>query len=196
MKKGKINSYLLLFALNFFSNRGAMAEQLHHPLSHNWVTIKNKEIGLIADFPHQPLEMNFELPFQNTPPQGQVQIYSVPTQNGLLALSTFHSTQLQKEDLKKEFVQWFFEKILVPHFFFNPSVFQDHQVFHFQSSQLDGHPAVHFKISFQDHGVLKKLEGIASIKDHILYVPFYLASETEFDQKILQRFMKSVKFGI
>lgn len=175
-------------------SRGLMAEQSHQPLSQNWITIKDKETGLLADFPHNPLEMTFDIPFQNTPPTGQVHIYSVPTQHGLLVLSIFHSTAIHSNELDKEQVQQFFETTLVPHFFFNPAVFQEHQEYHFQIFELDGQEAASFQFSFQDHGVMKKLEGLALVKNQTLYIPFYLASEKDFDQEVFNQFLGSIQF--
>lgn len=172
-----------------------MAEQSHDPLSQHWVTVKDEETGVFVEFPHTPLEMSFDLPFQNTPSTSRVHVYSVPTQKGLLVFSTFHSSSFQDHQLKKEQLHQFFESVLVPHFFFNPAVFQDHQTFKFTSTQLQGQAAASFKYSFRDHGIVKKLEGMALVKDQTLYVPFYLASEADFDQKILNHFLESFQIS-
>lgn len=189
----KISLNAVILGLSLFLNRGIMAEQSHDPLSQNWVTIKDDGTGLKADFPHHPLEITLDVPFQNIPPKGQIHVYSVPTQKGLLALCTFRSSTLKDNELSKESLNEFFETILVPHFFFNPSIFQDHQIFDFTATQFDGHPASSFQFSFQDHEVVKQLKGIALIKDQNLYIPFYLASKNDFDPQILKRFLKSIQ---
>lgn len=189
----KTSLNVLILGLTFILNRGAMAEQSQDPLSQHWVTIQDTETGLKADFPHPPLEITLDYPFQNTPPTGQIHVYSVPTQKGLLALSTFHSSTLKDKELKKEMLHEFFETILVPHFFFNPSVFQNQQIFEFKATQFEGLPAASFQFYFQDHEVMKKLEGMAIIKDQTLYIPFYLASKNDIDPQILHRFLKSIQ---
>lgn len=190
----KISLNILILGLTLFLNRGLMATEQPHPLhSQQWITVKNGETGLLVDFPHEPLETTFEMPFQNTPPKGQIHIYSVPTPKGLLALSTFHSSTHHADKLSKQQLLQFFETVLVPHFFFNPSIFQDHQTFNFESIELEGKEAASFQFSFRDHGVVKKLEGIAVINAQMLYIPFYLASEKDFDQKVFTRFLNSVQ---
>lgn len=108
-------------------------------------------------------------------------------------MSTYHSSTLHDGQLAKEQLLQFFETVLVPHFFFNPAVFQDRQVYHFTPTQYEGLEAVSFNFSFVDHGTVKRLEGVALIKNQTLYIPFYLASEGDFDRKILSKFLKSFR---
>lgn len=183
---------ILILGLSLFFNRGLMAEQ-STPSSH-WVTMYDEETGLRADFPHDPVEMNIELPFQNTPPTGQLRLYSAPTSNGLLALSTFFSPTFNAEGLQKEHLQKFFETVLVPHFFFNPAIFQHHQTYRFRTREIEGEEVASFQFSFKDHKVLKRLEGMARIQDQTLYVAFYMASDSDFDQEVYTHFLKSVQF--
>lgn len=167
---------------------GLMAEQL----SQKWMTIKDEETGLNADFPRQPLELTFEIPFENTPPMGKVHLYSVPTQTGILVASAFSSPLVNSEWLQKDRLYQFFETILVPHFFFNPAVFQDKQIYTYHPTQIEGKEAASFELTYFDRD-LKKLEGIARVKESTLYIYFYLASETSFDQKMFEQFLQSVK---
>lgn len=171
-----------------------MAEQSHIPFSSNWVTVQDEENGLQADFPQYPVEMNIELPFQNTPPTGQLRLYSTPISKGLLAMSTFFSPTFSAEGLEKKQLQKFFQTILVPHFFFNPAVFHHHQTYHFHTKEIAGKEAASFQFSFKDNKILKKLEGIAFIQDQTFYVAFYMASDSEFDQEILSKFLSSIRF--
>lgn len=187
----KINFFIL--GIFLFFNRGVMSDQSNDLLSLQWVAIQDKAAGLTADFPHHPLEMTFDIPFQNTPPTGQVHVYSVPTQKGLICLSTCTSPSLKDAQLTKEELLQFFENVLVPHFFFNPAVFQDKQTYNFQPTKYEGLDAATFQFTFLDHGVKKKLEGIALIKKNILIIPFYLASGNDFDAKVLDRFLKSFR---
>lgn len=189
----KTSITVVLFGLGITLSRGSMSDQLHDPHSQKWVTIKNKESGLKVDFPLTPLEMSFDIPFQNTPPEGQIHVYSLPTQKGLLVLSTFHSLKMDSKELTKEKLLQFFETILVPHFFYNPSIFHDHQDFKFKSVHSENGESASFQISFLDHGIEKRLEGIALIKNQTLYIPFYLASDMDFDQTVFDRFLGSVQ---
>jgi hypothetical protein len=181
---------ILILGLSIFFNRGLMAEHS----SFNWVAMQDEETGLRAEFPHYPVEMNIELPFQNTPPTGQLRLYSTPMEKGLLALSTFFSPAFNAEGLQKEQLQTFFETVLVPHFFFNPAVFQQHQTYRFRTLEIEGQEAASFQFSFKDHKVLKRLEGMAYIQDQTLYVAFYMASDSDFDQEVFKYFLNSVQF--
>lgn len=174
-----------------FLRGGLMAEQLYSQ-PQQWTTIKD-ETGLQIDFPHHPLKLSFDVPFQNHPPQGQIDIYSLPIQKGLLGLSTFHSATIHTDWLQKERLYQFFETLLVPHFFYNPEIFQNQQVFNFQLSEFHGEESAVFQFSFQDHGLVKRLEGIALIKNQTLYVCFYLASANNFDPETLKRFLSSLQ---
>lgn len=158
----------------------------------NWVTVKDEKTGLQADFPHQPLEMTFEIPFQNTPPIGQIHLYSMPTQSGIMVLCTYASDEIDKKWQTKDKLHYFFESILAPYFFFNPSIFKNKQVFEAHPAEILGKKGVAFDITYSDHGIIKKMEGQALVKEHTLYVYFYLASENHFDYEILNKFFESV----
>lgn len=191
----KIRIDILILGLSLFFNRGLMAEQ-STPSSSDWVTMQDRETGLRADFPHHPVEMNIEFPFQNTPPTGQLRLYSTPISKGLLALSTFLSPTFNVDGLQKEQLHQFFETVLVPHFFFSPSVFQDHQTYNFHIKKIEGQEVASFKFSFKEQRILKKLEGMARIQDQTLYVAFYMASDSDFDQEIYTQFLQSVQFPL
>jgi hypothetical protein len=185
----KLNVKIVIVGLALFLYGGLMGEQT----TQHWITIKDEKTGLQADFPRQPLEMTFEVPFQNTPPTGQIHFYSVPTQTEILVACTFTSPLVHSDWLQKEKFYQFLETILVPHFFFNPAVFQDQQVFTYEPTKIAGEKAASFQISYHDHDVVKKLNGIAMVKENTLHLYFYLASEQTFDQEMLKRFLHSVK---
>lgn len=168
-----------------------MAERASESLSHHWVTIQDEETGCQVNFPHAPLKITFDIPFQNTPPTESLTIYSAPTKNGILVLSTFNSSAIDAEWLQEVSFKQFFETILVPHLFYNPPVFQDHQTFCFSPQQESRSPTASFQFSYQDHGIVKKLEGRVIIKDHALCVCFYLASIKVFDDETLDCFLNS-----
>lgn len=183
---------VIILGLSFFFNRGLMAEDSHQPIPSNWIVIQDEESGLRAEFPHNPVEMNMEFPFQNTPPKGQLRFFSSPTSKGLLALATFHSSTFNEEEIGKEQLKGFFETVLVPHLFFKPVVFTHDQTYDFQHTEEQRE--AFFQFSFLDKGILKRLEGIATIDEHTLYIAFYLASESDFDQEVYQRFLNSIQF--
>lgn len=190
----KIRLDPLFLGLSLFLSRGLMAEQSHVPFSSNWVTMQDEDTGLRVDFPQYPVEMNIELPFQNTPPTGQLRLYSTPTSKGLLAVSLFSSPTFNAEGLQKEQLLKFFETVLVPHFFFSPAVFQHHQTYRFHAKEIEGQEAASFQFSFKDHKVLKRLEGIAFIQNQTLHVAFYIASDPDFDPEVLSKFLNSIQF--
>lgn len=167
---------------------GIMAEQS----SQNWITIKDEETGLQADFPRRPLEMAFEVPFQNTPPLGQIRFYSIPVETGTLILTIFNSPKVNSDWLKKEEFYHFLENLLVPHLFFEPAVFHNQQVFAHELKKDEGEKVVSFHISYEDHLITKRMEGLAKVKKHTLYTYFYLASEETFDPELAHRFLHSV----
>ncbi len=174
---------LLSIALLF--NGGVMAQQ------QDWPLIKDAETGVEARFPHPPLEMTFELPFQNTPPTGYLHLYSVPTQEGVFVLSLFKSSDLSSP-LQKETFKDFFEHLLVPRLFYYPHVFQERQKFHY--TPQGGETEASFEFNYRDHGIEKKLEGRAVWRDQILSTYFYLASKKNFNQETLEKFLNSVHF--
>lgn len=190
-----INNQAKQWGLMLFLSGGLMAEQANSSSSHDWVTIKNSTIGLEASFPHQPIEMTFDLPFQNIPPKGRIHLYSVPIKTGLLVLSTLKSSEINSTWLKKENLKEFFDQILVPHLFYNPQVFQNQQALTYKTEQNKKNESQGtFQIYYQDHGEKKRIEGIALVKGDRLYTYFYLASDKGFDQHLLKQFVESVYF--
>ncbi len=172
-----------------FSIGGLMAEP---HLTKKWMTIEDRETGLRADFPQRPLDITFDIPFQNTPATGHLHVYSVPTKTGVLILSTMTSPSVSVDMLEKSHLKQYFESVLVPHLFYSPKVFQKHQSFKYAPKEVEGQPAASFQFTYQDHDQQKHLEGFAFVKEHHLYTYFYLASEQHFDQNLLQRFVSSI----
>lgn len=177
--------------LTGFVEGGDMAGQMSDFFPEGWVTVKDEAVGIKADFPHRPIEMSFDIPFQNTPPTGRVHLYSVPTRSGVLVLSSLTSKEGAEVWLEKEQLHRFFDTILVPHLFFNPKIFNQEQAFGYSLHQEDKHLAS-FYFTFQDHGITKRLEGFAHARGEALYLYFYLGSENEFDRELLKHFSDSV----
>lgn len=178
---------LRLLGMTLLFSGGVMAQQ-KTPSPENWTLIKDSETGLEAYFPHFPLEMTFEIPFQNTPPTGYIHLYSVPTQTGVFVLSIFKSSDSNLR-LQKEIFKDFFEHQLVPRLFYYPHVFQEQQVF---SYNPQGEKEAFFTFEYQDHGVEKRLEGKTILSDQTLYTYFYLSTKEDFNKEELQYFLNSV----
>lgn len=183
----------LLGALLFFTD-GLMADPVASKDPSQWVTIQDQESGLVADFPHFPLEMEWDIPFQNTPPSGHVHLYSMPTQTGVLILSTLHSLEVTPEWIHEKKFKDFLDTILIPHLFYQPKTFYQQQVFHYTPESFDEAKGASFQISYQDHDVIKQMEGRALVKDRTLCLFFYLGSKKTFDQELYKRFLNSVHF--
>lgn len=164
-----------------------MSDQIHQFFPEGWVTVKDEEAGIKADFPRRPIEITFDIPFQNTPPTGHVHLYSVPTRFGVLVLSSLTSEEGAEGWLEKKKLHQFFEAILIPHLFFNPKIFDQKQAFGYALHKDDPHLAS-FHFTFQDHGVTKRLEGFAHARGKVLYLYFYLGNEQGFDKEMLRHF--------
>lgn len=170
-----------------------MGERENREISYKWITIKDEATRIQGDFPSKPLKMVFELPFQNTPPEDLVSVYSLPMASGLLVLSTYTSAMDKPKKMSREALFEFFRKVLVPHFFYNPPVFNDHLDFEYLPKIMDGRNAADFKISYLDQNVKKNIEGSSFVNGESLYVYFCLGSAREFDENISSHFLKTVK---
>lgn len=186
----KISRGLIYGCLAVLFLMGGLMAESH--TTEKWMTIEDREAGLRADFPQRPLDIIFDIPFQNTPATGHLHVYSVPTKTGVLILSTLTSPSVTTKMLEKEQLKQYFETVLVPHLFYSPKIFQDRQTFKYTSKEVEGHPAASFLFTYQDHDQQKRLEGFAFVKEHNLYTYFYLASEQNFDQNLLNRFVSSI----
>lgn len=170
---------------------GLMAERINKLPSHPWVKVVDKQAELEIEFPRQPLETNFELPFQNTPSIGNIHLYSVPTNTGIFVLSTLTSSSITLASFQKEELEQVFKTILVPHLFYNPNTFYNEQVFTYTPQTINGKSVAFIEVSYRDHDITKKLKGIAQVKGHTLCTYFYLASEQDFDEELLEHFLFS-----
>ncbi|MDP1879377.1 MAG: hypothetical protein Q8K60_00390 [Parachlamydiaceae bacterium] len=193
MKKKSI--VILNLILGLALTGGLMADKPLHETPFQWKTFQDKKSGIEISFPHTPLEMSFEVPFQNSPPRGIFHFYSEPTPAGLFALSIFHSEDVSDKWLNQSEIIHFFKKILVPHVFYHPKVFENQQHFDYQLVQDEEEQKAIFTISFIDHEVEKKLKGIAIVRNQFLYIPFYLASAAEFDPTLFDHFIQSLSIN-
>ena len=161
-------------------------------LSQHWVLIQDEKTGLNAFFPTTPFQLTFDLPFQNTPAAGQLYLYSTSTASGLLVAGIVKSEQVEEELLKKEELRSFFENTVVPHVFFQPSVFKNQQRFEHTLKEEQGRKTATYRIFYRDGDQEKHVEGIAFIKNGALHFYLYLASEENFQQAELKQFLKGI----
>jgi hypothetical protein len=139
------------------------------------------ELSEIAKaLPAQAVELTFDLPFRNHPPQGELHVYSAPLEKGVFILSSLQLPTIKEEILsnEKSFIQNF-ATYLASHLFYDPSVFKQNQMVNLTPMSISGQPAVNFHISYQDKGNSKVINGIAVYKDHTLYHLFYITSESD-----------------
>lgn len=186
--------YFIFYIFILFMDGVLMGEERNQETSYKWVTIQDEKTRIQADFPSKPLKMLFELPFQNTPPTDFVSVYSLPSASGLFVLSTYTSAEMKPKKISKEHLLAFFQKVLVPHFFYNPSVFNDHLEFQYEPKVIEGYEGANFNICYFDHHLEKNIEGSSFVSGNSLYVYFYLASAKDFDHEIAKHFVKTVRF--
>jgi len=177
----------LVLGMSFYLG-GVMAQQVTDPLSHPWVKIADPVTGLEASFPQSPIEMTYDLPFTNTPPTGQLHLYSSPVPHGVLVSGILVSSTVTADWLQEKNFKNFFNSIVVPRLFYYPKVFKQNQSFQVQSNK----DLLTFDVTYQDHQTTKQMNGKALVKNHMIYFAFYLASQQTFDPQLLDYFMQSI----
>ncbi len=173
-----------------------MAKSEKNKSSQKWVTFKEVQKGVQVDFPHQPVSLIFDLPYQNTPPTGMLEVISCPTTSGIYLLAILDEPNVTEQSLEPDEFRRLFQDYLISHLFFNPRSFQYHQTFHHASTTYEDFPALSFEFSYDDEDVMKHLEGLAVLKDEKLYCLFSLASDNHFDRKGLKKFLDSATFQL
>jgi hypothetical protein len=168
-----------------------MTQYIHvmAPFSQPWVPVYHQETGLHIEFPHQPLEITIEHTTSKDFPSGRLNCYSIPTKVGLFVLSTFTESSVSHEWLSEKTFHRFLEKIIVPYLFYTPRTFQADQVFTYLP--LVNASSIEFQITYNDHGTVEKLQGVALVVGNTLCTYFYLSPEKNFDQEIFKRFLTS-----
>ena len=158
----------------------------------SWISFHDSHHHLKADFPHQPIAMNFDLPFQNTPPTGSLDVFSCPTRSGVYMLAIFKSSEIPNEFISTTFKKQF-EQYLISHLFFNPKIFVQNQQFKSTPITRNGLNGHSFEFSYEDEGHVKHLEGMVFLKDHTQYCLFGLAAKDHFNHHELEHFLDSFK---
>jgi hypothetical protein len=152
-----------------------------------WVAIKDSKDQMEAAFPHAPIEMSFDIPFQNTPAQGRLHVFSCATQTGVYLLCALSIPNIDKKTLEKDAFKKTFEAHLVPRLFYYPQLFKKQQTY--SASKKD--ESLTFRFSYQDKADKRILQGHAAVKGNILYTLIYIATEAHFDEQEWEKFENS-----
>lgn len=156
-----------------------------------WVNVKDSVNQMRVSFPRKPLELSFDLPFQNTPAIGNLHIYSVPMEKGLLALSILDSPLLSERILQEDRFRQHFDAFVVKYLFHEPQHFQQNQSFKCTRDEFKGIPILSFQFTYQVDKQTQMLKGAALLKNHTLYHLFYLAPKEDYDDELLKEFVGS-----
>lgn len=164
---------------------------VYPPSRPSWITFRHAS-GWHADFSHYPVEMTFDIPFQNTPPTGQLRVYSTPTEEGALIVSNFTSPEVNPDCLSQEKLQAFFDGKLIPWLFCQPALFRDCPLIPLPLPTSKNAPGVAFSLFSRAPHEPRQLEGRAAVVGNTLYVWFYVASEQTFNAATCHRFLDSM----
>lgn len=152
-----------------------------------WVSIQDSKDRMKATFPHAPIEMSFDIPFQNTPSQGRLHVFSCATQTGVFLLCALSIPNIDKKIVEKDDFKKTFETYLVPRLFYYPQLFKKQQTYS-ASKREEG---LTFRFSYQDKTDKRILQGQAAVKGNILYTLIYIATEAHFNEHEWEKFQHS-----
>lgn len=170
-----------------------MKAQSHEP-SDQWISIQNPDKEFSISFPKVPVQMDFDLPKENSLYKGHLTVYSAPTERGVMMLGLISSNQLTEEILQSEAFKKIFFKSLVRWVFHQPKAFNCQQTYHQKKGQFQGHPSLQFDFTYQDHQVQRTISGHAVLKDQTLYVLFEQAPKGQ-DSQLLKPFCESLRWS-
>lgn len=191
----KISDVKLSFLIGWASwiiGVSAMANASHSDHQPKWVNIKDSDNQMRVSFPRKPHELSFDLPFQNTPATGNLHIYSLPVEKGLLALSVLESPVLNEEVLQEEIFKQHFYSFVVNYLFHEPHRFKKNQSFKGTRDEFQGIPILSFQFTYQtEDKETQMVKGAALLKNQTLYNLFYLAPKEGYDDELLKEFVGS-----
>lgn len=168
-----------------------MSHAVHAKSLSDWIKIHDAKAGLEAAFPGNPIEMSFDLPFQNTPSKGNLHLYSVPLETGVIILSILKTPDISDKILTEEPFKECVDAYLVKYLFQEPHVFHQKQTFKSKKEQYEGLPLMSFQFSYWDGHHTQWMKGAAFVKDGVLYKLIYLAPKEGYDNKLLEHFVGS-----
>lgn len=156
-----------------------------------WINVRNSENQMRISFPRKPLELSFDLSFQDKARTGNLHIYSVPMleKSGLLVLGILTAPHLTEEVLQEKQFGKHFDSYLVKYLFYHPQIFQRNQTFKRTLNEFDGMPILSFEFTYQDDEKTQMIKGAAVLRDQTLYYLFYLAPKKGYDDELLKEFV-------
>lgn len=146
---------------------------------HNWVIFKEPLEHFHAAFPHQPVQMEFDLTKEDAL-TGSLHVYTASLPQGTLMVTTLSSpslAKLGKQDLTEETFKNIFYSCLIRRIFYEPHLFK--QSSHFLTKQIDfeRQPALQFSITYSSPRDEQVLSGFTVLKNQKLYSVFYITSK-------------------
>lgn len=143
----------------------------------------NQLSDIAKSLPSQAVELSFDLPFKNHPPQGELHVYSAPLPNGVFILSSLQLPSIREDVLRTEeaFIHNF-SSFLVSHLFYDPSIFQKGREVELIPTSVNGQPGLHFHITYIDNGNQKVINGVAVYSKKTLFHLFYITSKPNIEE--------------
>jgi hypothetical protein len=117
----------------------------------------------------------------------------MPLKHGALILSIFHYAEGSLLSVEKNQLRRFFEETVIPHLFFQPSIFKNEQKYVHTLKVEAGEITAHYEFGYVENGVRKKLQGIAQNREGFLFTSFYVGDEQASNEATVSRFLNSVQ---
>jgi hypothetical protein len=152
---------------------------------HSWVQIKDATDRIEMAFPHQPNEMNFDLPSK-----GHLHVYTCATPSSVFLFTTLDLPSINEQTLNEKEFKRVFETVLAPRLFYYPQLFQHQQTYQAEK----GAEGLHFLFSFMDSKEKRLVKGFAFKEARQLYILIYIATEAHFNEQEWERFANSLNF--
>lgn len=179
------SAFLLLGAGSLYSGGETMAQ---------WTMVKDAHAHFQAGFPHEPSEMEFDIHEEESHRPGHLQVYLSPTDHAaffvcVLSSETFTNFNFDAKEFQEIFHSYFVIRML-----YDPHLFEKSQSYSQESRTLQGYSGIRFNYLYEENGTDKRLAGQALLKDHQLYVVFYMTKEGDFNKVEFDKFIDSFKF--
>lgn len=194
MKLGRIKRTVLYGLMCLCFGGSSMGQAVQAKNLSGWITIRSEEAGFQASFPGKPIEMSFDLPFQNTPAKGSLRIYTYPMEKGVMILSILKRDSLGEEILREERFKQCVDEFLVKHLFQDPHLFHQRQSFKCRKTERNGIPLLAFQFSYKDGRQMQWMKGAAIVKNEALHTILYLAPKEGYDNELLEHFVEAFQF--
>jgi hypothetical protein len=157
----------------------------------SWIEVVDSTDGMKASFPHKPIQMNFDIPFQKKASKDHLHIFTSSTKTGVFLLSTLKASFVSDQLLDEKNFKKTFETYFVSPLFYSPQYFQRNQTFSTSYSKFKGKKSLFFQFTYQDKHTVRVLKGFATVKEYTLYTLFYSSSQNQFKDTDFQYFINS-----